>query len=88
MYERNSKQTALSYEQYAIQYLQVAKNQEASDTPKELNKSMIQSSKSEKFFFYYQKTNNEEEKIIEQCEKMARECDELKVEDILLPLDG
>lgn len=81
MYERNSKQTALSYEQYAMQYLQVAKNQGPSDTLRDLNKSMVQGSKSEKFFFYYQKSNNQEQKVIEQCEKLARECDELKVEN-------
>ncbi|CAF3425057.1 unnamed protein product, partial [Rotaria sp. Silwood2] len=85
-YEHHAKRAALSYEQYGIQYLQIAKtnqnNQELSDS---LNKTNIQGNKQDKlFFFYSQKTINTNQKyveqLIEECEKLVQKCDELKVD--------
>jgi len=85
-YEQHSSRSASSYEQYAIQYLQTAKanikNQGLNDSIK------TQGSKHDKLFFFYpQKSINENnegnkkliEHLIDECEKLARQCDELKL---------
>jgi hypothetical protein len=65
LHEQNSKRTALSYEQYAIQYLQTAKtNPGLADS---------QGNKQDKFFFFFysQKMIHNEQNLIELCEKLA-----------------
>jgi len=67
-YEQNVKQTAASYEYYAMQYFQTAK----ADKP-------VVKSNEKLFFFYSQKQFSNEEKTLDLCDKLARQCDELKV---------
>jgi hypothetical protein len=83
-YEHHSSRSASSYEQYAIQYLQTAKT-----NIKNQNDSLkISGNKFDKLFFFYPEKaigeNNEGnkkfiEQLIDECEKLARQCDELKV---------
>jgi hypothetical protein len=48
---------------------------------RELLDSLNKTNKQDKlFFFYSQKSINTDEKSIELCEKLARQCDELKVQ--------
>ncbi len=77
LYEQNSKRSASSYEQYAIQYLQTAKTNK--------NPSDLVNKQEKLFFFYSQKSINNEQKSIEQCEKLARQCDELKMQLLSVP---
>lgn len=78
-YEQYSIPIASSYEQYAIQYLQTAKAHH------ELNDSIrIQGNKPDKYFFFYSQKfiyENQDigKKFIDECEKLARQCDELKL---------
>ncbi|UJR37177.1 hypothetical protein I4U23_029885 [Adineta vaga] len=85
-YEQHSNYSASSYEQYAIQYLQtvktIIKNQKSNQS------SNIQQIQHEKLFFFYPQSliyeDNESnyksiKQLIEQCEKLARHCDELKL---------
>ncbi|CAF2120518.1 unnamed protein product [Rotaria magnacalcarata] len=81
-YEQHANRSALLYEQYAIQYFQTAKanlnNHELTDISK--------STHTKSFFFYPKKSMNETnennkkliEQLIEECKKLARQCDELK----------
>ncbi|CAF1378975.1 unnamed protein product, partial [Rotaria sordida] len=84
LYEQHAKRAALSYEQYGIRYLQVAKrNQNNQGLSDSFNKTNILGNKQDKlFFFYSQKTINTNQKYIEQlikeCEKLVQKCDELK----------
>lgn len=78
-YEQHSTQTASSYEQYAIQYLQTAKAHHELD-----NSLRTQGYKSDKYFFFYSQNfiyQNPDvaKKLIDECEKLTRQCDELKL---------
>ncbi|CAF3559144.1 unnamed protein product, partial [Rotaria sp. Silwood2] len=82
-YEQHSNHSALLYEQYAIQYFQTAKtnikNQEMND--------LFKNTHNKSFFFYPQKMINDTkeenkkliEQLIEECKKLSRHCDELKL---------
>ncbi|CAF0905033.1 unnamed protein product [Adineta ricciae] len=82
-YEQHSNHSASSYEQYAIQYLQTAKainkNHEA------MILSQTSQTKNDKLFVFrscqlsIDENNGSNDKLIKQCEKLARHCDELKL---------
>ncbi|CAF0995165.1 unnamed protein product [Adineta ricciae] len=82
LYEHHAKRAAESYEQYALHYLQVAKQDKS--TQGSSSDLQTKGNKPDKlFFFYSQKTLNHDlkyrEQLIEQCEKFTQQCDELKL---------